>query len=193
MKSEVQEFLREHNACSNGARFALRYNTMAEVWENCERGDWLWWMLCRRGPVTKKLSVEVTIVCAEHVLTLYETEYPTVDKPRKAIESGRAYLMRPCKRTRAAAAAAAAVAYAAAFAAADVAFAAAADAYAAAFAAADAAYAAADVAYAAAAADAPATALAAVYAAAAADAADAAERKWQADAIRELVGLNPFA
>ena len=183
--NEVQQFCRDHHPCEEGARFALRHKTLAEVWANCERGDWLWWMLRANGPVTKRLSVTVAIALAGHVLDIYESRPNSDDRPRNAIWAARGYLRSPSARTKKLAMAAAVAvadadvadaAYAAAYAAADAAYAAVADA--AADAADDADAAVADAAYA-----------AAAYAAGGGD----GERKWQADKIRELVGSNPFA
>ena len=146
--NEVQQFCRDHHPCEEGARFALRHKTLAAVWANCERGDWLWWMLRENGLVTKKLSVSVAIALAEHVLDIYESRPRSDDRPRNAIWTAREYLRSPSARTKELARAAAMLA----------------------------------------------AAVAAAYAYAAADAyaAVAAERKWQADKIRELVGSNPF-
>ena len=124
----------------------------------------------------KEDSVELAIFSAELVIDIFEKKYPKDDRPRKAIEAAKAYLVAiKSGNKKAAAAAAAADAARAAYAAARAA------AYAAAaYAAAAAAAAAADAAYAAAAdaaaaAAAAARAAAAAYAAAAADAADAAD------------------
>ena len=186
--NEVQQFCRDHHPCEEGARFALRHKTLAAVWANCERGDWLWWMLRARGPVTKKLSVMVAIACAERVLCVYEAEYPNDNRPRKAIDAARAYLRRPCKRLRSAAAFASWSAWSAAMSA-ESASSAESAARSAAWSAASAARSAAESARSA---SWSAESAAESAAMSAASAAWSAERKWQADKIRELVGSNPF-
>jgi len=179
--NEVQQFCRDHHPCEEGARFALRHKTLAEVWANCERGDWLWWMLRARGPVTKKLSVMVAIACAERVLCVYEAEYPNDNRPRKAIDAARAYLRRPCKRLRSAARSASWSAWSA--------WSAASSASSASWSAAESAAMSAESA----AMSAESAAMSAESAASSAEsAASSAEGKWQADKIRELVGSNPF-
>ena len=208
--NEVQQFCRDHHPCEESARFALRHKTLAEVWANCERGDWLWWMLRENGLVTKKLSVSVAIACADRVLSLYETVNPADDRPRKAIEAARAYLERPCERLKSAARSAArsaefawsaesaarsaawSAASAAAFAARSAEFAARSAEFArsAASAAASAAWSAGFAEFAEFAESAESAARSAARSAA--SAAWSAERKWQADKIRELVGSNPF-
>lgn len=50
MKTELltlspQGFCEATNACREGRIFAERYKTMADVWDNCPRADWLVWIL----------------------------------------------------------------------------------------------------------------------------------------------------
>ena len=172
--TEVRQFVDKHHACNEGAKWALQYETMAEVYDNCQRGDWLLWVLGRAKKINKRQSVRIAIFCAERVLSIFEESHPDDDRPRKAIDAAKAYLLYPCQRTKAAADAAADAAAAA--------YAYAADAVADAVATAAAAYAAVATADTAAAdadadadADAAADAAAAAYAAAAAADADAAD------------------
>ena len=44
---EPKEFCRKHNACSDGAEFAMKYETMIAVWDNCTRVDWMVWIMDR--------------------------------------------------------------------------------------------------------------------------------------------------
>lgn len=44
---------------------------------------------------TKKDSVEVAVKCAELALPIFEKEYPSDDRPRKAIEAVKAWLENP--------------------------------------------------------------------------------------------------
>lgn len=39
------QFCAHFNACPDGAEFAAKYKTMAEVWDACPRADWLLWIL----------------------------------------------------------------------------------------------------------------------------------------------------
>ena len=45
--NEVAEFCERHHACGAGRDFADRYGTMADVWDACERVDWLIWVYRR--------------------------------------------------------------------------------------------------------------------------------------------------
>jgi len=157
---------------------------------NCYMGNdksaWSDMIIVKRYKWTKKMSLALAIYAAELVLPIFEKEYPEDMRPRDAIAAAKAYLKRPCIKTKTAAYAAYTAAYAAADAAA---YAAARAAYAAADAA-DAAAAAAYAAYTAAAAAAAADAAAATDAAAdAPDAARAAILKNIERKIKQLAGM----
>ena len=40
-----EQFCDATKACENGRKFALTQKTMADVWSNCSRPDWLLWIL----------------------------------------------------------------------------------------------------------------------------------------------------
>jgi hypothetical protein len=178
MKFTKQQLL-DLNPCRDGLEFAESYDfDSSKIYETCERGDWLIWLLRKTNTATESQVVLLACECAERVLVTYEKKHPGDKRPRQAIESARKWASDPTEENRSSCRTADAAAYAAADAADAVAYAA------------DAADAAADAAaYAA-------DAAAYVVAAVAADAADAAaaratERKWQADKIREIIP-NPF-
>ena len=216
MKMTIEQ-LERLRPCSEAVAWARTQPSLHMAWNKCERSDWLMWFLKKKSLLTKKQSVKIAIVCAQRVLANFEERHPNDTRPREAINAASKWLRNPSEANQNAADAAADAAYAAAAAAATAyaataaataatataataayaaaAYAAAAAAYAAAAAAAYAAYAAyaaAAAAYAAAAAATAATATAAAAAYAAAPAAYAAERKWQAIAIRKIV-KNPFS
>ena len=186
MKTEVEKFCAKHHACPEGIAFATRYTTLADVWANCERGDWMLWMLQRGPKQEREVWVRVAYESALHVLPIFERAMKGDCRPRKCLELLFQWLDKPesvnrlalLSVARGALAARADAAYATAYAAdaahatAYAAYAAADAAYATAYAAAYAAYAYADAAY------------------SAAYAADA-ERKRQAGMLRRVVG-NPF-
>ena len=174
--------LEKVGACTEAIHWCSHFPTLQEAWKNCERGDWMLWLVGKLsgepgGDARKKL-VLTACQCARLSLKYVKAGE---SRPLKAIEAAEKWangntsisLEDVRKAVAAAAYAAYAAAYAVAAAAAD-AVAAAADAdaaYAAAYA--DAAAAAADAAYAVAAADAVAADADAAYAAAYAVAADA--------------------
>jgi hypothetical protein len=45
LKLNPVQFCKETNACSDGEDFAAKHKTMAEVWDNCPKVDWLTWIL----------------------------------------------------------------------------------------------------------------------------------------------------
>lgn len=59
IKLTPEAFCQATIPCSEGKRFALARKTMAQVWDECPRGDWLFWILTRldyeRKPLIKLL------------------------------------------------------------------------------------------------------------------------------------------
>jgi hypothetical protein len=175
-----QEFCSTYCACSEGARFALQFQTMEEVWNYCERPDWMFWILDKHKPLEKEQSVRLAIAFAESVIQYVPKNE---DRPARAIQAAKNWIENPTEENRLAADAAAAAAARWATTTAAAAAAAAADAAAAAAARWATTTAAAAARWAAAAADAAAARWAA--------AADAAARKQQCEIIREFIP-NPF-
>ena len=196
-RNQLLDLLKKHNACPEATEWvrASDKQTAREIWESCERGDWMLWIAARLE-IDRKLIVTAACLCARQSLVHVR---PGEERPRIAIETAERWthgeatinevqIARNAAADDAAAACAAAydadadaAAYAAAYAAYAAAYAADAAAYAAAYAADAAAYAyAAD-------ADADAAAYAAdaaAYAAYAAAAAYAARRKSLAESAR---------
>lgn len=51
---KVTTFLKQHSCCRIGVKFALAYDTMAQVWDKCNRADWLLFMYARAAqPLTR--------------------------------------------------------------------------------------------------------------------------------------------
>ena len=144
MENEIQNpmknlkpYLQTLNACSESLKWAGSRKTSHNAWLACPRGDWLLWLAPRIG-IDKNLIALAACDIAESVLHLVpENE----ERPRKAIETARAFVAGKATKEEVRAAAAAADA-AATWHAADAAYYAAYAAYAAANAAAHAAYAA---------------------------------------------------
>jgi hypothetical protein len=138
--TQLQRLLKSLGACEEAVEFA-RGKSLAEAWEKCERADWMLWLLGKqigkKGWPDRKMLVLLACLCAETSLKFIPTGE---ERPRKAIETARAWCegKATLEEIRAAAAAAdaayaayAAAAYAAYAAAAYAAYAAAAAAYAA--------------------------------------------------------------
>ena len=52
----VKSFLAKHRACDDGKAFALKHRTMQQVWTNCQRSDWMLWILEHTKPMPDKMS-----------------------------------------------------------------------------------------------------------------------------------------
>ena len=139
MKITKQQLL-DLKPCRRGLAFAESCDfDFIKIYETCERGDWLIWLLRKTNTITKIQAVLLACECAEHVLIFFEAKHPNDKRPRQAILAAREWAKNPTEENRLicrTAAAAAAAAYAAAYAAA--AHAASSAAYAAAYAAYDA-------------------------------------------------------
>lgn len=60
-------FCKATEACAEGREFALRYPTMAEVWDACPRPDWLLWICARLGQRPDHRALRLFAVwCARH-------------------------------------------------------------------------------------------------------------------------------
>lgn len=102
MKPET--FCSTYGACSEGREFALQYQTMSEVWENCQNPSWLFWILKKHKPLEKEQSIRLAIAFAETVIHLVPESEP---RPKAAIDAAKAYLKNPTEENRIAAYAAA--------------------------------------------------------------------------------------
>ena len=100
--------------CAVGLVFAKSCQfDFVRIWNTCDRGDWLIWLLRRAGLMDKVMAVNIAVACAEHVLEKFESKYPGDKCPRLAIEKAKAWLKNPTKANAYAAAAYAAAAAAA--------------------------------------------------------------------------------
>jgi hypothetical protein len=107
------------NACSEARLWLGRRRSAPKAWKECRRGDWMLWLLARRGADRKQL-VMAACECAR--LSLHHVPAGE-DRPRKAIETAEAWCrgeasLEEVRAAADAAYAAAAAAYAAAAAAA---------------------------------------------------------------------------
>ena len=62
-----KKFCSATDACQEGREFARKYNTMAEVWDACQRPDWMLWMLSAiEAPVNDKTERLFAVWCARN-------------------------------------------------------------------------------------------------------------------------------
>jgi hypothetical protein len=93
---KFRELLRKLSACSDAVEWA-KGKSLAEVWEQCDRADWLLW-LCQRmvgekGWPSHEEIVLVTRDIVESWLHFFEEKYPDDQRPREAIEAARAWAL----------------------------------------------------------------------------------------------------
>ena len=61
-----KEFCNATNACSEGREFALKYQSMSEVWANCPKVDWLLWITERTGRPDDRTLRLFAVWCARN-------------------------------------------------------------------------------------------------------------------------------
>lgn len=79
------KFLDDNGACEDGYEFAIKYETLRDAWDNCERGDWMAWYAEKAG-VDKRTLTLVAGLCAETVIHIMKD-----DRSVKAVKSAIAY------------------------------------------------------------------------------------------------------
>ena len=89
---KLQTLLKKLHACDEAVKWCGD-KTPAQAWRECERGDWLLWLAGRMadkpGWPTRKQIVFAACACAETALKYVK---PGEDRPRKAIETTRAWV-----------------------------------------------------------------------------------------------------
>lgn len=48
-KKTLQAQLIEHGACKDGLAWAKQFKTLADLWDKCQRADWMIWGLEKAG------------------------------------------------------------------------------------------------------------------------------------------------
>jgi len=107
---DFQHLLEKLNACTE-ARDWARGKSLVEVWQQCERGDWLLWLCARMaGEVGWPTRNDVTLAACDCAETALRYVKPGEDRPRLAIECARRLVAGLATREEAYAAPAAALA-----------------------------------------------------------------------------------
>jgi len=67
LKLTPAKFCDATDACEEGRKFAVKYKTMAAVWRNCPRVDWLCWILnATEAPADEKAVRLYMVWCARN-------------------------------------------------------------------------------------------------------------------------------
>ena len=61
-----KEFCDATMACSEGRKFALKYQSMSEVWANCPKVDWLLWITDKTGRPDDRTLRLFAVWCARN-------------------------------------------------------------------------------------------------------------------------------
>lgn len=90
---EVRDFILDHSPCEEAREWlrAGKFQTMADAWEACPRGDWMMWMLRKTGKAERKTLIVLACDFADRVLPFYEKKFVNDPRPREAIAAARAY------------------------------------------------------------------------------------------------------
>jgi len=91
MKKHI-EYLKKLNACTEAVIWAKQFNTTQEAWDNCERGDWMLWLLGKQSgkPGTKSRKKLVLTACKCARLSL-KCVPESEKRPIEAIQTAERY------------------------------------------------------------------------------------------------------
>ena len=104
--------LKKLNPCRAGLAFANEcQGDFEKIWETCDQGDWLIWLLRRTKQIDKPTAVRLAVECARHVLPIFVSKQDD-KRPHLALEAAEAWIKDPtpenqelCKKAADAAAA----------------------------------------------------------------------------------------
>lgn len=87
------EQLKEWNACPDGYKWAIqnKIKSTEDVWDKCERADWLLWLIQKTGRIDEKRMIIITALIAETVLHIYEEKFPDDSRVRECIQAIKDY------------------------------------------------------------------------------------------------------
>ncbi len=86
MDQKIVSRLERMNACIDAVAWIKRYNTVKEAWINCERGDWMLWLIGERIENIKQRKLLVLCACQCARLSLKYVKKGE-KRPRIAIET----------------------------------------------------------------------------------------------------------
>jgi hypothetical protein len=96
-KPTVESVLRMNHACDDARGWAVHYGAdYAKAWAECERGDWMIWILVRlqqpkQGSKEHRKLVGCLADIAAEALPIFEKRYPNDKRARDCIETLRRY------------------------------------------------------------------------------------------------------
>ena len=69
MKKTHLEFLKRNDACITGLKYAERFDSLQDVWDNLQRGDWMLWLAHKLEVDQKKMCIASSL-CVHTVVHL---------------------------------------------------------------------------------------------------------------------------
>ena len=88
MADKFKVLLVKHGACQEIIEW-VGDRSMARAWKECPRSDWMLWLSRILGLLTERQLRELAVDFAEHILPIFEKQYPTDRRPRLAIQAAR--------------------------------------------------------------------------------------------------------
>ena len=81
-------YLKELNACSEAIEWSKQFKTSQEAWNNCERGDWMLWLLDKQAGKPESKNRKKLVLAACRCARLSLKHIPKNEKrPLKAIQA----------------------------------------------------------------------------------------------------------
>jgi len=94
VKPTIQNLL-DKNPCSDGVKFIKSHKSLRKMWAICKRADWMIWALRQFRLLDERAARIFAADCAEHTLHFFEAAYPDDKRPRQAIEFARTLIDNP--------------------------------------------------------------------------------------------------
>ena len=67
MKKHIK-YLKSSGACKEAIDYADQYDYLQEAWDNCERGEWMMWLLCYQDGDVNSNYVRAQMLIGEHYI-----------------------------------------------------------------------------------------------------------------------------
>lgn len=78
---KTKEFVKMYSPCKSGELFALQFEEMSDVWNKCERLDWLFYMMRKTDTIKHEEYVKLTVLfCRELIHLIPEESFANLNK-----------------------------------------------------------------------------------------------------------------
>ncbi len=94
----IEQMLKDNRACYKAIQTHGQEETLQHAWGKCQRSDWMIWVLRRtEAKNNRKLFVQIALFAAESTIHLSKDKQ---QRPQKAIEAVKAWLLDPSEANR---------------------------------------------------------------------------------------------